>query len=125
MKSKYNLFFATNHSLGHEKMKVAMWKIDESGGSEYSDKVNPNQLKLPLGHPEKDLAEELSGEFRGRIVTSEHILKYVSENTKFIEKHTRGALRLLEDDNKIQVADRKKRRRDTFKGTTITFHKGD
>lgn len=47
MKSKYNLFFATNHSLGHEKMKVAMWKIDESGGSEYSDKVNPNQLKLP------------------------------------------------------------------------------
>lgn len=133
MKSKsatiYTLFFATNHPRGHEKMKEAMWKIDESGGFRYSDRIPP-MLKLFPDHPEKDLAEELSGEFQGRIVTSEHIFNYVSENTTFIKKHTRGALKLLEVDNKIQVADRKrdgtKRRRGTFpKETIITFHKGD
>lgn len=82
----YTLFFATNHALGHEKMKEAMWKIDESGGFRYSDKVDPNQQRLLPDHPEKDLAEELSGEFQGRIETSEDILKYVSENTTFIKK---------------------------------------
>ena len=130
MKSKsatiYNLFFATNNSLGHEKMKEAMWKIDESGGFRYSDEIDPNQQKLFPDHPEKDLAEKLSGKFQGRRMKSEDILKYVSENTIFIKKHTRGALKLLESDNKIQVADRKidgtKRKKGTFaKGTIITF----
>ena len=134
MKSKsatiYDLFFATNHPRGHEKMKEAMWKVDESGGFRYSDRIDPNLLKLFPDHPEKDLAEELSGEFQGRKVTSGDIFKYVSENTTFIKKHARGALKLLEVDNKIQVEDKKKdgkkRRKGAFaEGTIITFHKGD
>ena len=130
MKSKYNLFFATNHSLGHKKMKEAMWKIDESGGFRYSDKVDPNQQKLLPDHPEKDLAEELSGKFQGKTTTSKDIIQYVDNNTIFIEKHARGALKLLEVDNKIQMANRKrdgtKRRKGAFaKGTIITFHKRD
>ena len=134
MKSKsatiYSLFFATNHSLGHKKMKEVMWKIDESGGFRYSDKVDPNQLRLLPDHPEKDLAEELSGKFQGKTTTSKDIIQYVDNNTIFIEKHARGALKLLEVGSKIQVADRKrdgtKRRKSAFaKGTIITFHKGD
>ncbi len=126
----YDLFFATNHPLGHEKMKEAMWKVDESGGFRYSDRIDPNQLELCLYHPEKDLAEKLSGEFQGRTVTSEDIFNYVSEGPTFIKRHARGALQLLEDDNKIQVEGKKKdgikRRRGTFaKGTIIIFHKGD
>ena len=130
MKSKYNLFFATNHPLGHEKMKVAMRKVDESGGFRYSDRIDPNQLELCLYHPEKDLAEKLGGKFQGKTVTSEDIFNYVSDDPTFIKKDAIGALKLLEVDNKIQVKDSKKdgtkRRKGAFaKGTIITFHKGD
>ena len=69
----YNLFFATNHPRGHEKMKEAMWKVDKSGGFRYSDRIPPNLLKLFPDRPEKDLAEKLSCKFQGRMATSEDI----------------------------------------------------
>jgi hypothetical protein len=37
----YYLFFATDNAKGMEKMKQAMWKVDESGESRFSDATNP------------------------------------------------------------------------------------
>ncbi len=33
----YYLFFASNHPKGHEKMKVAFWKVDNQSGFKFSD----------------------------------------------------------------------------------------
>ena len=42
----YFLFFATNNELGLEKMKEAMWRLDESGTYTFSDATDPNQSVL-------------------------------------------------------------------------------
>lgn len=42
----YFLFYATNNLRGLQKMKEAMWKVDESGEFMFSDATNPNQMVL-------------------------------------------------------------------------------
>ncbi len=42
----YSLFFASNHRLGHLKMKEAMWKVDLMGDFRFSDATDPNQTLL-------------------------------------------------------------------------------
>jgi hypothetical protein len=39
----YHLFFASKNSLGHLKMKEAMWKVDPRGEFRFSDATNPQQ----------------------------------------------------------------------------------
>ncbi len=46
-RTQYYLFFATNHELGHLKMKEAMWRIDPNGEFRFSDATNPNQ-RVPV-----------------------------------------------------------------------------
>lgn len=129
----YDLFFATNHSLGHERMKEAMWKADESGLFSFSDATDPNQIVLFSPDPARDLAPILGKEFEGETVYSEGILRYTSEKTPYLEKHARQALKLLESGNDcenyvIQVEATKRdgspRRRGSFPdGTVIKFDK--
>ena len=129
----YHLFFATNHPLGHKKMKEAMWKADETGLFCFSDATDPNQTILFSPTPEKDLAPILREEFKGKTVLSDKVLKYTNDESIFLEKHARKALKLLESGNGyqgygIQVRPKKQngkpRRRGTFpSGTIITFHK--
>ncbi len=59
-RTQYLLFFATNHELGHLKMKEAMWKVDPNGEYRFSDATNPNQLVLF----ESDTTESLANELR-------------------------------------------------------------
>ena len=42
----YYLFFASNNSLGHVKMKDAMWRIDADGEFVFSDATDPLQPAL-------------------------------------------------------------------------------
>ena len=42
----YYLFFASNNSLSHFKMKEAMWKVDPMGDFGFSDSTNPDQALL-------------------------------------------------------------------------------
>ena len=127
----YYLFFATNHSLGYQKMKEAMWKADETGMFDFSDATNPEQPLLFSPAPQKDLAPILGKRFHGNSVNSEKVFRYTNDETMFLEKHARSALKLLESSNgyngyKIQVESKKKdgtaRKKDTFpSGTTIKF----
>ena len=128
----YHLFFATNHHLGHEKMKESMWRADKSGLFRFSDATNPNQRVLFSPDPQKDLAPVLGRKFKGKKVFSDEVLKYTNDETAFLEKHAREALKLLELDNgfkgyRIQVEpvkrDGSSRRKNTFPpGTVIKFH---
>ncbi len=129
----YDLFFATNHTLGHERMKEAMWKADESGLFSFSDATDPNQIVLFSPDPAGDLAPILAKKFEGKTVSSEDILGYTSEKTAYLKKHARKALKLLEPENGhegygIRVEpikqNGKPRRKKTFPpGTIITFHR--
>lgn len=122
----YDLFFASNHSLGHYKMKVAMWKADKSGAFCFSDGVDPDQLTLFSDDPALKLAECLSGNFQGTTVYSEEVLKHVQDATAYLDEHTRAALKVLEDLSRITADDRKRdgkpRRKRTYpEGARITF----
>ena len=129
----YDLFFATNHNLGHERMKEAMWKADKSGLFRFSDATNPNQIVLFSPTPARDLAPILGNKFEDKTVNSEGVLGYTSEETPYLKRHAREALKLLESQNGhegygIRVESKKQdgspRRKNSFPpGTIITFHK--
>lgn len=91
----YDLFFATNNSTGHERMKEAMWKVDASGTYSFSDGADPNQRVLFSPTPGADLSPQLWRAFQGRTVYAEDVYRYVSE-TAYLEKHAREALQALE-----------------------------
>ena len=128
----YHLFFATNHSLGHKRMKEAMWKTDESGLFSFSDATDPKQGILFSPTPQKDLAPILGKKFKGKTASSEEVLEYTNDETAFLEKHARETLKLLESENgykgyRIQVESIKEdgspRRKGTFPSKTIIkFH---
>jgi three-Cys-motif partner protein len=126
----YDLFFSSNHPLGHYRMKEAMWRVDESGAYSFSDGVDPAQATLLSPTPDRDYAPALWERFRREAVLSEKALEYTRDETAYLEKHARGALKLLENgeaaEKRITVAPKKKdgkdRRKGTYPpGTVITF----
>jgi len=122
----YCLFFASNHPLGHVKMKETFWEIDPSSGFKFSDRTNPNQQVLFEIDPSNDLADDLIKLFASQTVQSEIVIKHVEDQTPYIAKHGRNALKKLEQGKKIIVnqykIDGKKRIRNTFpRGTVIKF----
>ena len=94
----YDLFFATNSDIGHYKMKEAMWRLDAAGDFRFSDGVSYEQATLFGPEPQNDYAPSLWGNFRGQTVYSDEVLQYTRDKTAFLEKHAKGALKLLEAD---------------------------
>jgi len=92
----YDLFFATNSAKGFEKMKEAMWHADPSGTFSFSAGDDPSQLMLLGPSPGEDLARQLRKAFRGARVTGAQIDTFVTEQTIFLLKHAKQALRLME-----------------------------
>jgi len=121
----YYLFFASNHPLGHQKMKEAFWKVDPGSGLTFSDETNPDQMVLFSLDPTEDLATLLKKRFSGKTHTSERVVEFVVDETAFIETHAKKALRLLESRGSIEVSPHKvdgsKRTSGFPKGVTIRF----
>lgn len=127
----YDLFFASNNELGHYRMKEAMWKADESGEFSFSDGVDPAQSTLFSPEAAREFAPFLWQQFKGQMVYWEEIQKYTRNGTPFLDKHARGALKLLEatkgvEGRTIRVArskaDGSLRKRNTYpSGTQVTF----
>ena len=119
----YYLFFATNHPLGHVKMKEAFWKVDPLGGLRFSDATNPNQPVLFEIDVAPSLADELVAVFGHKRVQVEAIADYIDKETPFIATHKGQALRLLEKDGRIAVAElkanRQRRRTNTYPNEAI------
>ncbi len=122
----YDLFFATDSPKGFIKMKEAMWKVDPSGHFRYSDADDPSQLRWVW--PAEELWPLIQEKFRGRKALVRTICTFVNEETYYLEKHAREALRSAEQRGAISVAPTKvdgfKRRRRTFpEDLMITFLK--
>jgi three-Cys-motif partner protein len=125
-KPLYYLFFASNHPLGHAKMKEAFWKVDSQSGFRFSDRTDPNQPVLFEIDPSHDLANHLMTNFAGVTQLSEIIIRYVENETAYTGSHAKKALLHLEMNNEISVdstkSDGKKRIKGTFPdGVKINF----
>jgi len=112
----YWLVFCSNNLRGLEVMKRAMWKVDETGSFQFSDKEAPGQLRLLSQEFDQDwLATELEARLAGKQLTASEVKEYVlAETPCYLFKR---ALEILETDRepRLQVlAGPEKRRRGTF-----------
>jgi hypothetical protein len=105
----YFLFFATNSANGMEKMKEAMWKVDESGEFRFSDATNPAQTLLFSPQPNFDaLRRMIVSEFQGREATVIEIQDFVLAHTPFRASHyKKQVLAELEREGRITAVDPK------------------
>jgi three-Cys-motif partner protein len=123
----YYLFFASNNSLGHVKMKEAMWKVDPMGDFTFSDATNPNQALLFSEHSIAPLVETLVRRFRRKgQVPIEQVETFVNDETGYLRKHMGEALLHLEAEGKLTIAEtktdgRKRRARSFPNEALVTF----
>ena len=76
------LTFCTNSLRGLEEMKKAMWKVDGTGGCRFSDKDNPQQMRLLKdSYDDAWLAETLAANLADKTMTVQEIHQYVLTNT--------------------------------------------
>ena len=119
----YYLFFATNHPLGHLRMKEAFWRVDSSSGFSFCDYTNPGQLVLFNLDPSDNLANELFSRLKGNKLSVAKVRQYVEDETPYIASQMRKALKHLELVGQICVspckADGKSRIRNTFPDIAI------
>ena len=114
----YYLFFASNHRLGHVKMKEAFFFLYDQAGDRFSDHTNPQQPILFSLDPAKKLSRILQEQYAGQTQRTEKIIYFVEDKTAFTKSHAKKAMKLLEYDDKITVdplkTDGSKRRKGTF-----------
>jgi three-Cys-motif partner protein len=120
----YYLFFASNSSLGHLKMKEAMWKVDPLGDFRFSDSTNPNQQVLFSNPSVEPLVTDLDSNFRGAAqIPAGQVETYVQDKTPYLRKHMKEAFTQLESDGRLKVAelktDGKRRRSGTYPNTAL------
>jgi three-Cys-motif partner protein len=123
----YYLFFATNNSIGHLKMKEAMWKVDPFGEFTFSDSTDPNQQILFTNSSVAPLVVELASKFRGVGQLPVSLVEtHVQDDTGYLRKHMGEALEQLESTGQLKVAeskiDGKRRRAGTYPNEAlVTF----
>ena len=108
---QYFLFFASNNALGHVKMKEAMWAVNPEGQFRFSDATNPLQSFLFESDATPALWNILQTRFAGQEVTTDRILTFVNDETAFLSKHMKQALKAHLNDvppkGRISVRDKK------------------
>lgn len=119
----YYLFFASNHPLGHVKMKEAFWKVDKSSGFCFSDATDPSQPVLFELDETPKLARQIKTVFEKQRLEVCMIQSYVENQTSFLCTHMKSALRILEETKQIKVeevkSDGKKRHGKSFPENVI------
>lgn len=120
-RTQFFLFFASNHRLGHIKMKEAMWRIDKDGDYSFSDASYGKQIlfrDFNLEQKIRGLLSEIIPNFTGQTVPCKSVETFVEDKTIFLKSHVKNALKIAEEEAKISVealkSDGKKRRKNTF-----------
>jgi three-Cys-motif partner protein len=119
----YFLFFATNNLKGLEKMKEAMWKVDDTGSFQFSDHYDARGL-MSLFSAQPNIAplrDAILRAFAGRQISIEKLQEWVIAETEFLPKHLkRPVLAPMEDAGELSVVSpAPKRRKGTFSDGTI------
>lgn len=104
----YWLFFCSNNLRGLEEMKRAMWKVDRSGGFEFSDRHAQCVGKL-FKYEDAELANDLIEAMDGQTSTVGEIEEYVLVNTPAC--NYKRALQILERTGRLEPIDPPKGRR--------------
>lgn len=121
----YDLFFASNNRLGHIKMKEAFWKLDCSGGCRFSDATNPDQMVLFNHDPSESLSEEIYKKYSKHTIPVEQIRIQLEDETVYLEKHLKSALKILEKKTRINAKEIKldgnKRRKNSFPDNAVVI----
>ena len=118
---KYALFFATNHPLGCDRMKQAMWKVAPFGDFRFRSGLK-NQLFLgPEIVDFSPLKDALLNEFGlNQWVTIELVEQFMSsDKTEFHTEQYKQVLRDMEDREEVYVDQESRSRRGTFPDGTL------
>jgi len=117
-KLSYYLFFATNHRLGHIRMKEAMLKV---GGTAfgYSAVEGPDQLELFVANAPEQVADSLLKRYDQSECSYLKMRAYIEDDTDHLKRHLDAALKRLEQDGKITVT------RQGSGRTRLSFKDGD
>ena len=115
----YFLFFASNHRLGHIKIKEAMRKVDPEGLFSFSDRTDPAQGSLFAEYASPVLRQLLEEKFADQgVIQVTQIREFVEDETRYLAMDMREVLKREEAEEKIRVhkdkADGKKRKKGTF-----------
>jgi three-Cys-motif partner protein len=116
----YSLFFATNHPLGFEKMKEAMWSVDKAQGSKFSD-ADPGESYAFDLFPLWPLWHQLIARFAGQRVLMEDVERFVVEGTDFLPTHARTIFKECERRGELvaEVAPGYRRPTGTYKSDKV------
>ena len=121
----YYVVYATRSITGVEKFKDAMWKVDPSTGSTFSDRRwNQGSLLTGSNVELSQLQQRLGDKFGGEDVSIERLEEFALLDTPFRKPHLRSALKSMERQGRIVVS-RPQGSRSGFKqGTQIHFNSG-
>ena len=118
----YAIFFGTQHPLGADRMKQAIWKVAPFGDFAFRG-THSNQLTLGIAAPDfGPLRAALRGEFNKQgWVTIEEVSEFVaSDRTDFHTGQLRkGALIPMEESGEIEVKESTRKRKKSFPGGTL------
>ncbi len=120
----YYLIFGTNHIRGLEVMKDAMWKVDETGEYNFSDRTDPHQTVLFKMEPDYSiLTEQIITRFKGHTISISNLEEFVIEKTAFLKKHIRkNILQPMEKATPPEIIVHNRRRDFTYpRMCSITF----
>ena len=123
-RTDYFLFFATNSLRGLEKMKEAMWKVDESGSFQFSDYTDSLRLMSLFGtEPDYELLTNLiMNEFSGKTISIAELEEWVIAETPFLPKHIRKSVLIpLETAGKLSATKENRRKLTYPDGTILHF----
>jgi three-Cys-motif partner protein len=91
--TEYFLFFGTNHIEGLKQMKAAMWKVDETGEYQFSDRTDPHQTVLFKREPDySQLRNIILKKFKGKTVGIDDLEHYILAETGFRETHYKRSI---------------------------------
>lgn len=119
----YTLFFGTNHELGLERMKDAMWTADPVAGQSFSDSTEGDQLVLFQSQVDTaPLLLALRQQFGDQPFTVEQAERFTLFSTPYSPSHLRRRTFAPEEDRgRIEVLTPRKRRGTFPAGTRLRF----
>lgn len=107
----YHLVFASQHSLGLEKMKESMRQLDQDGSYRFCDE-NIGQARLFRFDDLYTHARSMLETFRGRVVEFSEVNDYALTQSPFV--NAKGMLKELESRGLIDVIADGRRRKGTY-----------
>lgn len=110
MKDKHDnlisyLIFATKNKLGFKKMKESMWRLDQTGKFEFSDKeFLSDQEYLYFGPDTSELRNSIVTKLKlKKSMAGKTLREFAEFETQFLNKHKTEVLKNLEKNGQINV----------------------